>query len=131
LFWPWQKTAVVMVTGAAGRRRAAEILCAHVPLLPAGGDPDGRVHRDAKPARQMVHRMARVLPYIPDATGAARLMQQHGVVQAGEAGVYVWRRAAPGERVYRAGKNGQLNLVAMFSPAGSRQEGRGGDGRAA
>jgi hypothetical protein len=131
----WERTAVVMVTGARTRAAAADILCGHLPLMPPGtpelavpalqvrpeagpghpstapgpeaGDPEAS--EDAPGARRMARRLSRLLP----AKGTRDLVRA-GFIPPHIPAVYAWRKARHGEHVYRASPDGSFTPVAVF-----------------
>jgi hypothetical protein len=131
----WERTAVFMVTGARTRAAAMDVLCGHLPLLPAGSpelavpapdamrafgsgtpgagaDPeDGGAGacEDAQGARRMARHLSRLLP----AKGTRDLVRA-GFVPPHIPAVYAWRRARHGEHVYRAWPDGSFTPVAVF-----------------
>ncbi|MBO0820620.1 MAG: hypothetical protein J2P26_07185 [Nocardiopsaceae bacterium] len=131
----WERTAVVLVTGARTRADATEILADHLPLLPPGtpelpvpapeitstngtglpgaiAGPEAAepgAYEDEQGARRMARRLSRLLP----AKGTRDLLRA-GFIPPHLPAVYAWRRARHGEHAYRAWPDGSFTPVAVF-----------------
>jgi hypothetical protein len=132
-----RRTALVLVTGVTDRHDAADVLAAHLPIVPidlldpddlrrvAFPDRDDREDEDddtpevpehvedIDTARRMAGRISRFASiHTPD--GVRQLVAARAV-NPGKAAVYAWRRTAPGQNVYRIYHDGTCDPVAAFA----------------
>lgn len=124
-----RRTAMVLVTGVTDRRDAADVLAAHLPIVPVDAlDPDdlrladladddaddeapGHVE-DADAARRIAGRISR-FAWIRTPDGVRQLVSARAV-NPGKPAVYAWRRTASGQDVYRIWHDGTCEPVATF-----------------
>jgi hypothetical protein len=133
-----RRTAMVLVTGVTDRHDAADVLAAHLPIVPVDAlDPDdprraaladgpgggedaddetteaaGHVE-DTDAARRIASRISR-LAWIRTPDGVRQLVNARAV-NPGKPAVYAWRRTAHGQDVYRIWHDGTCELVATFT----------------
>jgi hypothetical protein len=126
LMLPWyRRAAIVAVAGATTREDAADVLAGHLPLVTApdpdldmntgpedSPDPgdDGPEHaEDTETAR----RIARSLGSWRSGPGLKELLTGRAINPVQPA-VYAWRKASPGEYVYRLWPDGSCTCAAIF-----------------
>jgi hypothetical protein len=136
LMLPWyQRAAIIAVAGAATREDAADVLAGHLPLVSA---PDPGVDLDMDPETvpgpdipgddgpehaedtehtedtETARRIARSLGSWRAGPGLKELLTGRAINPVQPA-VYAWRKASPGEYVYRLWPDGSCTCAAIFS----------------
>ncbi|MCL2581022.1 MAG: hypothetical protein FWE35_01030 [Streptosporangiales bacterium] len=133
---PWyRRAAIIAVAGAATREAAADVLAGHLPMVSVpepgpdldfgpedvpdpdddGGPDPAAVLEDSGHAEdtESARRIARALGSFRSGKGTRELLTARAINPTQPA-VYAWRRAAPGEYVYRLWPNGDCRAAAVF-----------------
>jgi hypothetical protein len=125
-----RRTAMVLVTGVTDRHDAADVLAAHLPIVPvdalgpddprraalAGDDADDEALEhveDTDAAWRIASRISR-FAWIRTPDGVRQLVSARAV-NPGKPAVYAWRRTAHGQDVYRIWHDGTCEPVATFA----------------
>jgi hypothetical protein len=126
---PWRRSAVVAVTGAWNRDEAANVLAAHLPMIPVDADEldfepldtdddfgltvddaltSGHLE-DIESARRVSSRL-----HSPRRVRGARALIAIHVIDPMYPAVYAWRYDRPNEPVYRLSPDGRRHAIAVL-----------------